>query len=279
MKKTINCRGKIIDLSKPIVMGILNITSDSFFDGNKYTKPETIAQRAENILSEGATIIDIGACSTRPGAIQISPCEELRKLSEALEIINKKFPDTIISVDTYYSSVAKNVVENYNVAIINDISAGNIDPKMLETIALLGVPYVLMHMKGTPQTMQNNPQYNNILKEMTLFFSEKINFATKLGINDIIIDPGFGFGKTIEHNYLLFNQLDKFKIFDLPVLIGISRKSMIYKPLNISADDSLPSTIALNAIALQKGVNILRVHDVKEAVQLIKINSLLQENQ
>lgn len=279
MKKTINCKGKIIDLSKPIVMGILNITSDSFFDGNKYTKPETIAQRAENILSEGATIIDIGACSTRPGAVQISPREELRKLSEALEIINKKFPDTIISVDTYNSSVAKKVVENYNVAIINDISAGNIDPKMLETIALLGVPYVLMHMKGTPQTMQNNPQYNNILKEMTLFFSEKINFAAKLGINDIIIDPGFGFGKTIEHNYLLFNQLDKFKIFDLPVLIGISRKSMIYKPLNISADDSLPSTIALNAIALQKGVNILRVHDVKEAVQLIKINSLLQENQ
>lgn len=279
MKNTINCRGKIIDLSEPKVMGILNITSDSFFDGNKYTNPEAISRRAEEILSEGASIIDIGACSTRPGATQISPDEELRKLSSALEIINKKFPETVISVDTYRADIAKNVVENYDVAIINDISGGNMDNKMLETIALLGVPYVLMHMKGTPQTMQNNPHYDNILKEMTLFFSEKINFATKLGIKDIIIDPGFGFGKSLQHNYLLFNQLDKFKIFELPVLIGISRKSMIYKALETTPDSALPATIGLNALALQKGVNILRVHDVKEAVQLIKINSLLQENQ
>jgi len=275
MKKNINCKGKLLDLSNPIVMGILNITPDSFYDGNKYKSENEIAKRAEQILSEGGKIIDVGAYSSRPGTKIISEKEELNRLIFALEIINKKNPDAIISVDTFRARIAKIVVKNYNVSIINDISAGQFDPDMFCTMGHLNVPYIIMHTKGNPQNMQNNPQYSNVIKEIALYFSDKILKASIFGINDLIIDPGFGFGKTIEHNYTILNELDKFKMFERPILVGMSRKSMIYHPLNITPEEALPGTIALNAIALQKGANILRVHDVREAVQNIQINSLL----
>lgn len=275
---TINCNGKLLDLSSPVVAGILNITPDSFYDGRKYFDENHILKRTEDIINEGAAIIDIGACSSRPGADYVSEEEELKRLIPALKLIRNKFADVIISADTFRSTIAEYVVKEFNVDIINDISGGNFDDKMLETIAKLQVPYVLMHMKGTPQNMQNDPVYDDLLKEILMFFAEKNQRAKQLGINDLIIDPGFGFGKTTDHNYELLKNLDKFKILDRPILIGISRKSMLFKLLNEIPENVLPGTIALNMAALENGANIIRVHDVKDAVQTVavfnKLNSV-----
>ena len=256
-------------------MGILNITPDSFYDGGKYISDKKIIERAEQILSEGAKIIDIGAYSSRPGASHVPEKEELDRLQPVLSIIRKKFPEAIISVDTFRSNIAEIVVKDYEASIINDISGGNYDPEMFKTISELNVPYIIMHIKGIPENMQTNPQYEDLIKEILMFFAEKIEKAKLIGINDIIIDPGFGFGKTLEHNYELMKHLDKFKILDLPILVGISRKSMIYNLFNSTPDNALTGTIALNAFALQKGADILRVHDVKEAIETIKIVEML----
>lgn len=266
-----NCRGKLIDLDSPKVMGILNITPDSFYDGGKYNEESEILSRTKKIIDEGADFIDIGAYSSRPNAKDVTEKEEIIRLEKALKIVRKNYPDAIISVDTFRANVARFAVENYEVDIINDIYAGFGDEKMLKTIRNLQVPYIMMHIQGTPKTMQNNPQYNDIILDIIKYFSERIRTATLLGINDLIIDPGFGFGKTIEHNYELMKRLHEFSIVDYPMLIGISRKSMIYKALDITPNDALPGTIALNTIALQKGAKILRVHDVAEAVQTVKI--------
>ncbi len=270
-KKTLNCNGNLLTISKPLIMGIINVTPDSFFKGSRFVNEPKIIERVQQITSQGGDIIDIGACSSRPDAKYISEQEELDRLSFALNIINKNFENLIISVDTFRANIAKTVVENHNVSIINDISAGEHDSKMFETIAKLNVPYIMMHMKGTPIDMQKNPVYNDVVKEITLFFSKKLKKLRLLGVKDVIIDPGFGFGKTIEHNYEILKRLNEFEIFDLPLLVGISRKSMIYKLLNIEPKDALNGTTILNTVALQKGANILRVHDVKEAKQLITI--------
>jgi len=268
---TINCKGYLLDFSKPVVAGILNVTPDSFYDGGKYTESEKIKIRAEQIIEEGAEIIDIGAFSSRPGAKQISEKEELNRLIPVLKMFQKDYPETILSVDTFRSEIAKIVVNDFGVSIINDISAGNMDKNMFPVIAELNVPYIMMHMKGTPDSMQDNPSYNEIIKEILMFFAEKLKIAKQIGINDVIIDPGFGFGKTLEHNYQLLNELEKFKITDCPVLVGISRKSMIYELLKAKPDNVLPATLALNMVALEKGASILRVHDIKETVQVVKV--------
>ena len=268
---TINCNGDLLSLSTPKVMGIVNITPDSFFDGGKYTDAKEIEERIDKCINEGADIIDFGAYSSRPGADNVTEKEELYRLEKALDIIRKKNTDICVSVDTFRANVAKLVVENYNVDIINDIYAGLGSSNMLETISKLNVPYIMMHMQGTPATMQKNPTYNDIVADIIKFFSERIKKTSIIGINDVIIDPGFGFGKTIEHNYELMNRLEEFQIFDNPLLVGISRKSMIYKYLNLNPNNSLPGTISLNTIALLKGASIIRVHDVAEAVQTLKI--------
>lgn len=266
----INCRGKLLSLDKPIVMGILNITPDSFYDGGKYTSESAIIKQAEKILSGGAAILDVGAASTRPGAKEVSLEEEGRRILPILKLLFKEFPGAIISVDTWRAEIADKAIDA-GASIINDISGGTFDHKMIPTIAKLGVPYILMHTKGTPGTMQINPSYTNLLKEIVYFFSEQICKLKSLGARDIILDPGFGFGKTLEHNYELMNKLDCFKVFNLPLLVGISRKSMIYKYLGCSPDEALNGTTTLNTIAVLNGAKILRVHDVKEAVETIKI--------
>lgn len=269
--KYINVNGHLLDLSVPRVMGILNVTPDSFFAGSRAQTIEDITARARQIIDEGASIIDIGAYSSRPGAEHISAEEELRRLSTGLEILNKNHPDSVISVDTFRADVARVCVRDYGVAIINDIAAGEMDEKMFETVAELNVPYIMMHMQGTPQNMQKEPHYDNLMKEVFLYFAEKVQKLRDLKVNDIILDPGFGFGKTVEHNYELINNLQEFGIFELPLLVGVSRKSMITRLLDIKADEALNGTTVLNTIALQKGADILRVHDVKEAVQAVKI--------
>ncbi|AOW20401.1 dihydropteroate synthase [Urechidicola croceus] len=267
---TINCNGKLIDLSTPKVMGILNITPDSFYDGGKYSSDIDILSQTERMLNDGATFIDIGAYSSRPNAEHISEDEELKRLNPTLELIIKKFPNCLISIDTFRSNVAKKSIE-IGACMINDISGGTMDEKMYATIGELKVPYVLMHIKGTPQTMQSKNQYENIIQDLMYYFSEKINILRNHKVNDIIIDLGFGFGKSLDQNYKLLNELSHFKRFDLPILTGISRKSMLYKLLNISSDDALNATSIANTIALQNGTKILRVHDVKEALESIKI--------
>jgi len=269
-KQTINCRGKIINLSSPVVMGIINLTPDSFYDGDKYKSNWDIIKQAEKLLHEGATILDLGAASTRPGAKIISSEEETKRLLPAMEAILKNFPSAFISVDTYNSATAVNAIEN-GAHIINDISAGNFDPNMFETIAQYNVPYIMMHIKGTPENMQKNPVYIDLVEEIAIYFKDKTEKLRQAGVKDIIIDPGFGFGKTVEHNYELLNKLEYFKIFELPIMVGLSRKSMINKVLDISPNEALNGTTALNTIALQKGANILRVHDVKQAVETIKL--------
>ena len=267
----INANGKLMDLSEPQVMGILNVTPDSFYAGSRGVTNGYILDRCQQILDEGASIIDIGAYSSRPNAQHISAEEEMSRLRTGLELIRKHYPEAIVSVDTFRADIARMCVEEYGVAIINDISAGNMDEQMFSTIARLGVPYIIMHMKGTPQNMQENPQYDHFLKEIFYYFSEKVQKLRDLGAKDIIIDPGFGFGKTIEHNYELMNHLEEFHLFELPILVGISRKSMIYKLLGSNPEEALNGTTALNTIALTKGAHILRVHDVKEAVECVKI--------
>jgi len=273
---TINCKGSLLDLSTPKIAGILNLTPDSFYDGGKYTNIEDIKNRVKQIIYEGADLIDIGAYSSRPGAKHISEKEELQRLIPTLGMIQKHFPKAIISVDTFRSNIAKIVVKDYGVAIINDISAGDMDAKMFETIANLNVPYIIMHMQGTPQNMQKEPRYNDLMKEILMFFAKKINIAKQIGINDVIIDPGFGFGKTIDHNYQILNELEKFIILDCPILVGISRKSMIYKLLDNKPEDVLPATLALSMTALEKGSSILRVHDVMETMQILKVFNKLK---
>ena len=270
-KNYIRCRGELIDLSSPKVMGILNITPDSFYNGGRYTTREAIFKRIEKLASEGADFIDIGGYSSRPGAKHIESEEEIRRLDLGLKIVKKKFPDILISVDTFRSEVAEFAVKEYGVDLINDISAGETDPKMFETIALWNIPYIMMHMKGTPQNMQKNPEYKDVMKELIMFFSGKVNSAKQDGIIDIIIDPGFGFGKTLNHNYTILNHLDDLKILGLPIMIGLSRKSMIYKLLQINPEEALNGTSILNTLALEKGANIIRVHDVKEARQAISL--------
>jgi dihydropteroate synthase len=274
-KLNINCKGDLIDLSEPKIMGILNITQDSFYDGGKYSSSEEILAQVTKMNNEGADIIDIGAYSSRPGAKDISVKEEIKRLTSILDVIRNKFSDLILSVDTFRSEVAKEVVNSFNVDIINDISAGELDPNMFELIADLNIPYIMMHMTGSPQNMQDNPQYENVVKSVMTYFEEKINKLKLLGVNDVIIDPGFGFGKTLEHNYQLLNHLTDFNIFELPILVGVSRKSMIYKALDLSAEEALNGTSVLNTIAIMNGANILRVHDVKEAKETIKLTSKL----
>ena len=274
---TINCKGNLIDLATPKVMGILNITPNSFYDGGKFQEESVVLNQVEKMLNEGATFIDIGAYSSKPNAEFVSEEEELQRILPVVQQIIKQFPDVIVSIDTFRAEVAKQCVLN-GAALINDISAGHLDEKMLPTIAELQVPYIMMHMKGNSQTMQSLTHYDDIVKEMIYYFSERIFEARKLGINDLIVDPGFGFAKTLEQNYEVMQKLDIFKQLDLPLLVGISRKSMIYKTLETSAQEALNGTTFLNAIALEKGANILRVHDVKEAVEGVKLFEMLKRN-
>jgi dihydropteroate synthase len=276
-KRTIACNGKIIDIGSPIVMGILNVTPDSFYDGGKYQDKNKIISRVHQIIDEGATIIDAGGFSSRPGALEITEKEEIKRLSFALEIIREKYPLSVISVDTFRAKVAAEVIEKYRIDIINDISGGNIEPEILDVVASAGIPYISMHMLGMPRTMQKNPVYKHVVKDILQYFVKHISVMRDKGIHDIIIDPGFGFGKTIEHNYQLLGGLEVFQMLELPVLVGLSRKSMIYKFLDTSPHEALTGTIALNLVALQKGASILRVHDVREAIETIRIYKKLED--
>ena len=275
---TINCKGNLIDVSSPKVMGILNITPDSFYDGGKYKNESDILFQTEKMLLEGATFIDVGAYSSRPGAAHISENEELSRMIPVVDLLINHFPEIIISVDTFRSKIAKETIENGS-AMINDISGGKMDEKMFQTIADLQVPYILMHMLGTPQNMQQNPVYEDVTKEIISFFAAQIYKLHQLKVNDIIIDVGFGFGKTMQHNYEILNNLSLFKILDAPILAGVSRKSMLYKPLEIKANEALNATTIANTIALLNGANILRVHDVKEAMEAIKIVNQLESSE
>lgn len=270
-KTSLNCRGKLIDLSVPKIMGILNVTPDSFYDGGRYTTAGAIKERADRLLSEGADIVDVGAYSSRSGAAGISAEEEMQRLRPALEYIRKQYPGAVISVDTFRAGVADMAISGFEADMVNDISAGLADPLMLETIARHAVPYVMMHMQGTPATMQVNPEYGDVVKEVIAFFAQRLHQASSFGIKDIIIDPGFGFGKTIRHNFTLLHSLGAFAIFELPVMAGLSRKSMIHKTLGITPEQSLNGTTVLNTMALLNGASLLRVHDVKEAKEAVRL--------
>jgi dihydropteroate synthase len=266
----INCKGQFIDLSNPKVMGILNVTPNSFFDGGKYKNEEEIISQVDKMLSEGAAFIDIGAYSSKPSAEFVSETEEIERIVPAIEVILKHFPNALLSVDTFRAEVAKASIES-GAAIINDIAAGELDENMFDVIAKYNVPYIMMHMRGNPQTMQSLTQYEDIVKEMLFYFSEKVKKARALGINDLILDPGFGFAKTTDQNYEVMQKMELFNLLELPVLAGISRKSMIYKTLDITPQEALNGTTFLNTIALTKGAKILRVHDVKEAVECLTL--------
>jgi dihydropteroate synthase len=271
-KKTIiNCGGQLIDITKPVVMGIINITPDSFYRNSRYCDENAIITRVEQIINEGGKIVDIGAYSSRPDAKDISVGEEIRRLQFALSIIKKHFPELVLSIDTFRSEVINQVYDKYGAFIVNDISAGCLDPKMFDAVAKLRLPYIAMHMKGNPQTMAHETHYDNLLHDIFVYFADKIERLINAGVNDIIIDPGYGFSKNIEQNYELLNRLDEFKIFELPILVGLSRKRMVYQVLGINVDEALNGTSVLNTIALQKGADILRVHDVKAAVECVKI--------
>jgi len=274
--KSINCNGGLIDLSSPKVMGILNITPDSFFDGGKYSNSNAIVNQVEKMLSEGATFIDVGAYSSRPGAKHISEEEELSRILPVIKLLISEFPSILISVDTFRSDIASQCVQNGS-CIVNDISAGEMDKNMFPAIAKLQVPYIIMHMQGTPQNMQKNPIYKDVVSDLLYYFSKKIAELHELGINDIITDMGFGFGKSICHNYQLLMHLEQFKNLETPILAGLSRKGMLYKPLNITAESALNATTSANTVALLNGASILRVHDVKEAIETIKIIELLKQ--
>ena len=274
---TINCKGNLIDLTAPKVMGILNITPDSFYDGGKYKDEKSILTQVEKMLGEGATFIDVGATSSRPGADPISKSNELNRIVPIVHLLLEKFPDIRISIDTFRAEVAQECLEA-GAALINDISAGTLDKNMLRTIANYNVPFIMMHMKGNPSTMQEQTHYKNLLGDILYYFSERLATARALGINDIIIDPGFGFAKTLEQNYEILQKLAMFKCLDLPILVGLSRKSMIYKTLKTNADMALNGTTALHMIALSKGTHILRTHDVKEAMECIKLHNQLTKS-
>jgi len=269
-KQTLNCGGRLLDLSSPKIMGILNVAPDSFYDGGKYASETELLKQAEKMLSEGATMLDVGGMSTRPGADEVSEDEELKRVLPAIKSLSKTFPDALLSVDTSRAKVAEAAVQE-GASLINDISAGAFYAHMLETVAKLNVPYILMHMQGTPATMQQHPQYENVTREVTEFFIQKINRLKELEVKDIILDPGFGFGKTVEHNYTILKNLNDFKIFGMPLLVGISRKSMICKALKVNPEKALNGTTALHSIALLNGADILRVHDVREAKEVIQL--------
>lgn len=271
MKKFININGNPIDLSTPLVMGILNVTPDSFYPGSRKQTEREIAERARQILEEGGTLIDLGGQSTAPLAPMHTAQEERKRVEPALCIIRREFPDATISIDTFYSEVARWAVEKYGVNMINDISGGQIDPDMFETVARLNVPYILMHMRGTPQTMQQLTDYDDLIPDILYYFSEKIAQLNELGVNDVIVDPGFGFSKTLEQNYRLMAYLKYFDTFELPILVGVSRKSMIYRLLGCTSQESLNGTSVLNTVSLLSGADILRVHDVREAVECVRI--------
>jgi dihydropteroate synthase len=268
---TIKAKGKLIKLQRPVVMGILNATPDSFYAPSRGQYEQDILQHVQQMIDDGAAIIDVGGYSSRPGADHVSAEEETERLSKALTIIKGQFPEVPLSVDTFRSEVAQVVVEHFGVDIINDISGGLADDKMIKTVASLNIGYVAMHMAGNPQTMQQNPSYNDVVKDVSLFLAQQMAKCAWAGITDVIIDPGFGFGKTIEHNYQLLARLDEFKLHSAPLLVGLSRKSMIYKTLQNTPDKALNGTTVLNTMALQKGANILRVHDVKEAMECIRL--------
>lgn len=272
---TINCNGTLISLETPKVMGILNVTPDSFYDGGKYKEEKSILKQVERMLLEGATFVDVGAYSSKPNAAEVLENEEENRLLPIVELLIKNFPNINLSIDTFRSEIAKKAIQN-GAAIINDISAGSLDANMMRTIGEMQVPYIMMHLKGNPKTMQSLANYEDCTKEVYFYFSEKIKEARSHKINDLIIDPGFGFAKTITHNYEILNNLELFQSLDLPVLAGVSRKSMIYKTLEISVNDSLNGTTILNTIALQKGAKILRVHDVKEAVECVRLLGFLK---
>lgn len=270
-KKSLRIRGKIFDLSEPRVMGIVNYTPDSFFDGGRHKSPGDVISTVAGMVKDGADIVDIGAVSTRPGAKPVNSDEEKRRLSEVLPLLRETFPELIISVDTFRTDVAELAVREFGADIINDISSGDMDRKMPETVAKLQVPCIAMHMQGTPLTMQNDPQYTDVVNDIINYFAAKISIMRKLGVCDIIVDPGFGFGKTPEHNYEIIRRLEDFGILELPLLVGFSRKSMIWKTIGSSPEDALAGTVALNTVALMKGADIIRVHDVREAGDTIKI--------
>ncbi len=273
---SINCKGTLIDLSTPKVMGILNCTPDSFFDGGKYGNSNAIVNQVEKMLREGATFIDVGAYSSRPSAKHISEEEELNRILPVIKLLISEFPSILISADTFRSQVAEQCI-HHGACIVNDIAAGEMDTNMFSTVAKLQVPYIMMHMKGTPQNMQQNPTYVNVVTDLLYYFSKKIAELHELGVNDIITDVGFGFGKTIKHNYQLLKHLELFKNLEVSTLVGLSRKGMLYKPLNINAELALNATTAANTVALLNGASILRVHDVKEAVEAVKIVELLNK--
>lgn len=272
----INCKGHLIDLSEPKIMGILNVTQNSFYDGGKWNSVEKILQHVEQMLADGATFIDVGAYSSKPNADLLSEQQELDQILPIIKLLVEKFPNILISVDTFRAKVAEACIAQ-GAAIINDISAGNLDQEMLSTIAKLQVPYIMMHMRGNPQTMQSLTNYDNLIKEVLFYFSEKISEARALGINDIIVDPGYGFSKTHVQNFELLQQSELLKLLELPILIGVSRKSMIYKALDTTPENALNGTTFLHAITLTKGASILRVHDVKEAVEAVKLYGFLQK--
>lgn len=274
----INVNGSLLDLSQPRVMGILNVTPDSFYAGSRTQTEAEIVRRVRQIVSEGAAIIDIGAYSSRPNADNVSSREEMERLRMGLKILFEIQPDAVVSVDTFRADVARMCVEEYGVAIINDIAAGEMDTDMFHTVAALNVPYIMMHMQGTPQSMQQHPHYDNLLKEVFLYFARKVQQLRDLGVKDIILDPGFGFGKTMEHNYELLSHLEEFRIFELPLLVGVSRKSMIYRLLDITPQEALNGTTVLDTICLLKGADILRVHDAKEAVETVRIVQAMRNN-
>ena len=274
---TINCNGKLIDLTTPKVMGILNLTPDSFYDGAKYGDIDAAITQVEVMLSDGATFIDVGAYSSRPGATDISVEEEERRLIPVVRQLVTTFPEIVISVDTFRASVAKKAIEA-GAAVVNDISAGMLDDDMMAVVGALQVPYIMMHMRGTPQTMKQLTTYDNFLKEVMYYFSERVAVAKSHKINDLIIDPGFGFAKTTAQSFELLNNLDLLEAFEVPVLAGVSRKSMIYKTLDVTADNALNGTTVLNTVAISKGVRILRVHDVKEAMEVISLSNALTPN-
>ncbi|WP_265198762.1 dihydropteroate synthase [Aureitalea sp. L0-47] len=275
---TLNCKGTLIDLSTPKVMGIINVTPDSFYDGGKTTQTDEVLRQAETMLKEGAAFLDLGGYSSRPGADDVPESEELHRVIPAIEALIKAYPDALISVDTFRSTVAKSAIEA-GACMVNDISGGQLDPEMMQTVAQLQVPYIAMHMRGTPQTMTQFTQYEQVTRDVIHYFSEKIAEANSHGINDVIADPGFGFSKTAVHNFTMLNELELFKKLDVPFLVGISRKSFIYKTLGVSAQEALNGTTALHSISLLKGASILRVHDVKEAVECVSLISELGQAQ
>ncbi len=276
-KKSLCINGVLYDLSKPLVMGILNATPDSFYDGGRYPDAGSVIERVGQMVEEGACIIDVGGVSTRPGAVPVSEEEETRRLSWVMELVREKFPELIVSIDTFRSAVARKMVRDYGAGIINDVSSGSMDRKMAETIAGLNVPYIAMHMQGTPQNMQTAPQYDDPVNDILRYFAARTRELRNMGVADIIIDPGFGFGKTLDHNYILASRLEEFGMLGMPVMAGFSRKSMVCRLLRVNPAKALTGTIALNAIALLKGADILRVHDVREAVETITVVEQLKK--